>query len=122
MLVVTIDSRGCAAAGPIDLRVGYDADASSHDMTSTVRVRRGAQGSEPTRVYFPVFMQGFLEHTYLRFSHLEVPGGDADCVSAVARFADRKAIPLWIQMQLPPDWRDGPLHQRIATPWPLDRF
>ena len=122
MLVVTIDSRGCAAPGPIDLRIGYDADASAHDMSSTVRVRRGVQGSEPTRVYFPVFMQGFLEHTYLRFSHLEVPGGDSDCVSAVARFADRKAIPLWIQMQLPPDWRDGPLHQRIATPWPLRRF
>jgi hypothetical protein len=122
MLVMTIDSRGCAAPGPIDLRIGYDADASSHDMSSTVRVRRGAEGSEPTRVYFPVFMQGFLEHTYLRFSHLEVLGSDSDCVSAVARFADRKAFPLWVQMQLLPDWREGPLHQRIASPWPLHRF
>jgi len=44
------------------------------------------------------------------------------CVSSVARFADRQEIPLWIQMQLPPDWRDGPLHQWITTPWPLRRF
>ena len=78
-----------------------------------MRVRRGVQGSEPTRVYFPVFMQGFLEHTYLRFAHLEVPGGncrlrvDGGAIQPIAR-----PFHCGYEMQLPADWRDGPLHQR----------
>ena len=53
MLVVTIDSRGCAAPGPIDLRIGYDADASPHDMSTTVRVRRGGKAASRNQGVFP---------------------------------------------------------------------
>jgi hypothetical protein len=120
MLVVTIDGRGCAPAGPFDLRIAYEFDNPAHNMSSTVRVRRADAG--PTRLYFPIYMQGFLEQVYLRFTHLEVPGGTVDCISDVSRFSDRKAIPLWVEMQLPADWRNGPLHQSLRTPWPLGRF
>ena len=80
MLVVTIDGRGCAPPGPFDLRIAYEFDNPAHDMSSTVRVRRASAG--PTMLYFPIYMQGFLEQVYLRFTHLEVPGGTVDCISA----------------------------------------
>lgn len=120
MLVVTLDSQGCGAQGPFDLRVAYQFDHPAHDVSSTVRIRRDA--AAPTRLYFPIYEQGFLQTTYMKFTHLEVPGGSTDCISAVERFADRRAIPLWVEMQLPPDWRDGPLHQSLRTPWPLRKF
>jgi hypothetical protein len=120
MLVVTLNSQGCGAPGAVDLRIAYQFDNPAHDVSSTVRVRRDA--AAPTRLYFPIYAQGFLQETYMKFTHLEVPGGTTDCVSAVERFADRRAIPLWVQMQLPPDWRDGPLYQSLRMPWPLRRF
>jgi hypothetical protein len=122
MLVVTLESRGCAPAGQFDLRIAYQADAWSHDMSRTVSVRRGQAGAAATQLFIPIFMEGFQEQVYMRFSGIEVPGGTVDCVSAVARFKDRAAIPLWVELQLPPDWREGPLHQSLRTPWPLRRF
>jgi hypothetical protein len=120
MLVVTLNSQGCGARGPVDLRIAYQFDNPAHDVSSTVRVRRDT--GAPTKVYFPIYAQGFQQETYMKFTHLEVPGGNTDCVSSVERFADRRDIPLWVQMQLPPDWQGGPLHQSLRMPWPLRRF
>ena len=122
LLVVKVESTGCGAPGPIDIRIAYAADAVSHDMSSTIRVIRGEPGAPATMMFVPIFLAGFLEQTYLRFQAIEVPAGNADCVSSVARFRDRADIPLWVQMQLPPDWRQGPLHQSLRTPWPLRKF
>lgn len=114
MLVITVSAAGCGDSGPLDLRVGYDVDGPGHDVSSVVRVQRGAPGSAPTQVFFPVFSQAHLDHSYLRFSKLETLGRPADCISSVARFADRAALPLWIQAQAPPDWRDRSLFQSLS--------
>lgn len=122
LLAVTVESSGCVAPGPVDIKFAYDADNWSHDMSTTVRVRRGTPGSPPTTVFVPIFMQGFQDLTYMRFRGIEVTGGDTACVSAVSRVRDRDAIALWVQFQLPPDWRQGPLHQSLRAPWPLRKF
>ena len=114
MLVLSIVPEGCGAPGPVDVRVRYRAELLPHDMGSTLSVHRGDPGSAPTRVFFPIFSQGHLDQSYLRFVGVETPGRPADCIREVARFADRKALPLWIQAQVPPDWRSLPLHQRFA--------
>lgn len=114
MLVITVSTAGCGDRGPLNLRIGYDADGPGHDVSSTVQVQRGNTGDVPTRIFFPVFSQAHLDHSYLRFTTLETIGRPADCISGVARFADRAGLPLWIQAQAPPDWRDRPLFQSLA--------
>lgn len=111
MLVITVDGTGCGDAGPVDLRIDYDADGPGHDISSTVRVERVPGAA--SQVFFPVFSQAHLDHSYLKFARLETPGRPADCVTRVARVADRRALPLWIQAQLSPEWRSRPLYQRL---------
>lgn len=115
MLVVTVAARGCGE-GDVPVRFKYETDGLGHDISSTVAVHRDRNGSAPTRVFFPVFSQGHLDHTYLRFSAIDTLGRSADCIQAVERFADRGALPLWIQAQAPPDWRDRPLYQSFVVP------
>lgn len=114
MLALTIAPEGCGGASPISLRFGYEAPLKSHDITSTMTVARA--GSGPTRVFFPVYMQGTGPQTYLRFTTIDVVGADADCIREVARFSDRSRLPLWLQMQVPHDWSERAYQQRIRTP------
>jgi hypothetical protein len=114
LLALTITPEGCGGRSPIDVQFGYEAPLKSHDLTSTMTVVRPGGGS--TRVFFPVFMQGFDTQTYLRFATIDVLGTDADCIRDVARVSDRAVLPLWLQMQVPDDWQDRSYHQRIRTP------
>ena len=114
MLVLAIAPEGCGPPGPVDVRIRYEAPLRTHDMSSSVAVQRGEPGSSPTRVFFPVFSQGHLGQIYMRFTGVETPGRPADCIREVARFADRRAVPLWIQAQVPPEWQSFPLYQRFA--------
>lgn len=116
LLVVTIDAAGCAPAGALDVVIRYDRDLVSHDMSSTVTVARGAPAGPPTQLFFPIFAQGHLDHTYLKFAAIDVPNRTTDCISRVARVADRRALPLWLQVQVPPDWAERPLYQTFRTP------
>ena len=114
MLVLSIAAEGCGQPGPVDVRIRYDAPLAPHDISSTVAVQRGAPGSPPSRLFFPVFSQGHLDQIYMRFTGVETPGRPVDCIREVARFTDRRAVPLWIQAQVPPDWQSLPLYQRFA--------
>jgi hypothetical protein len=111
MLVVTVDSAGCGD-GPVPLRFSYEFDNVGHDMSTNLLVHR-VPGGPPTQVFFPVFSQGHLDLTYLRFTAIDTPGRSADCISNVSRFTDRRALPLWLQVQAPPDWRQRPLYQGL---------
>lgn len=114
MLVLAIAPEGCGHPGPVDVRIRYEAPLRPHDMSSSVTVHRGRPGSSPTRLFVPVFSQGHLDQSYMRFTGVETPGRPADCIREVARFADRRAVPLWIQAQVPPGWQSLPLYQRFA--------
>jgi hypothetical protein len=113
LLVLTVDPEACGGRGPIDVRVRYQADAPSHDMGTSIRVDRDPAGIQATRVFVPVFAQGAFEQIYLRFTGFDVPGRPADCISRVSRVADRARLPLWVQLQVPPDWNARPLYQRL---------
>ena len=82
-------------------------------MTSKFRVERQETG--PTTVFFPVFSLNEFDRTLLRFSGLEVHGQPIDCVTRVARLVDRSS-PLWLQIQVPPDWQDRPYYQTLRLP------
>ena len=115
-LVVTLDTANCAGATPLALNVKYVADAVSHDMSTALPVARPAPGAAATRLFVPVYWQGFQDQTYLRFSGIEVVGAPAECVGKVARIGDRGSLPLWIDMQVPPDWSKQRLYQTIRAP------
>ena len=81
-----------------------------------------AIGAEPTRVFIPVFWAGNPHQTLLRFSGFELAGAPAACVGRVARVIDRARLPLWLEMQVPADWRERPLYQTIEPPRFLKPF
>jgi hypothetical protein len=114
MLVLQLSPDGCGSVGPVDVRVRYRAGLSHHDVGYLVTVHRDSPGGAPTRLFVPVFSQGHLDESYLHFTGVETPGLPADCIRDVARFADRTAVPLWIQAQTPPAWQSLPLYQRLA--------
>ncbi|MEO7135022.1 MAG: hypothetical protein ABI024_12460, partial [Vicinamibacterales bacterium] len=113
MLAVTVAPHGCGPDGPLDLVFRYQAPLISHNMTSKFRVERQAAG--PTTVFFPVFSLHEFDRTLLRFTGVEVHGHSIDCVTRVARLVDRSS-PLWLQIQVPPDWQDRPYYQTLRLP------
>lgn len=119
LLAVTVGPTGCGTSGPIALTFRYDAALVSHDLTSTVNVVRTPSG--PTQVFFPVFSYTQFDRSLLRFSKLEVPSGEPDCITRVARVTDR-SLPLHVQVQVPPDWHDRPYYQVLRTPRVLRFF
>ena len=116
LVLVTLDTAGCSGDGPLGLRVLYDADVSSHDLSSTIAVQRPLAGAAATRVFVPVFWQGYAERTELKFSGLQVIGASLSCVSQVARVTGAASVPLWLEMQVPPDWSTARLHESMRLP------
>jgi hypothetical protein len=118
LLVATLDAQQCAgpALSPLAVKVRYQADVVSHDMSTSIAVDRPAPGAAPSRLFIPVFWAGLDTQTYLRFAGLEVVGAPATCIAQVSRFAERSSVPLWIQVQVPADWRQHSLYQSIRAP------
>jgi hypothetical protein len=117
LLVITLDPVRCAADRAA-IRVRYDVDVPSHDLTTIIPLTRAADPAahEPTRLFVPVFANGLEDHSYLRFARLETIGTTPECVTAVATMADRMAHPLWIQVQAPGDWRTRSWYQTLRRP------
>ena len=113
MLVITVAPEGCGSVGPVDMVIRYEAPLISHNLTSPLKVQRAAGG--PTQIFFPVFALKEFDRTLLRFSGLEVQGRSVDCITRVARFTDR-SLPLWMQVQVPADWRDRWYYQSLRYP------
>lgn len=113
LLAVTFDAEGCTPAGALDIVVRYEAELPSHDMSSAVTVMRAAPGAPPTQLFFPVFALGASDHSYLRFAGIEVAQRASDCISRVARVTNRGQLPLWLQLQVPPDWAERRLYQSL---------
>ena len=113
LLAITVAPDGCGSTGPVELRMLYDAAFPSHDLTSRMRVFRASGG--PTRVYYPVFTFAIGDIEYLKFRAIEVIAQDADCITEVARVADRGALPLWLQLQVPANRTEWFYHQRLQT-------
>jgi hypothetical protein len=117
LLVVTLDDGHCGGADPLTVRVRYDSDAPSHDLSTAFVVPRPKPGSAATRLFIPVFSAGFQDHSYLRFSGFEIVGAAPACLGRVARVVEGAPLPLWVAMQVPPDWATQRLYQAIAPRW-----
>ena len=116
LLVVTLDAARCTGNGPLTVRAQYEADAPSHDISTNMTVARPLAGAAATRLFVPVFWQGFVDHDYLRFSRFELTGAPATCVADVSRVVEGANLPLWVEMQVPANWTERPLYQSIRTP------
>ena len=116
--LVVVTTAGCPGTGPVSLMVKYafDDERFGHDLSTAITLDRPPAGAAPTRVFVPVFWAGNQDHTYLRFSGIEVVGAPATCVGRVARVIDRASLPLWVEMQVPPDWPERRLYQAIDPP------
>jgi hypothetical protein len=116
LLVATLDRDACGRLDSLPVRVRYQADNAAHDLTTTLVVDRPFAGTDPPRLFVPVFSNGDRDHSYLRFVGFEAVGGPAECFRSVSRVVDRGAQPLWIQAYLPGDWTERPLYQTFRRP------
>jgi hypothetical protein len=98
------------------VKYAFDSDLYGHDLSTTFVADRPVVGAEPTRIFVPVFWAGLQDHTYLRFSSIEVAGAPAACVGRVARVIDRASLPLWLEVQMPADWERRRLYESIDPP------
>ncbi len=119
LLVVTLEGPACAGTGDLGLRVTYDADVPSHDMSTSFTVARPTAG--PTKLFVPVFWQGVGDHDDLRFSGLQVAGASSACVGQVARVTSGRQVPLWVELQVPADWASYSLYESMRPPRLLNR-
>jgi hypothetical protein len=101
LVVLTLDPARCGPSSPVSVRVRYDADLPSHDMSTTIGVVVASHSSAPPRLFVPVFAEGLEDRTYLRFAGFEAEGRAAGCLGEIARIADRSALPIWVEMQIP---------------------
>jgi hypothetical protein len=116
MLVITLARDRCGSRDPLPVRIRYEADGAHHDLTTTVSLERPFESGDSTRLFVPVFSNGFQNHSYLCFTSLEVLGVPADCITGVARVVDRAVLPLWTQAHLPADWTNRLLYQTLRRP------
>ncbi len=116
ILVLTLDAARCGSDDPLRVQVQYDFDNQAHDLSTTISIARPFPGQRPARVFVPVFAAGIQDHAYMRFRSFEISGASAECLARVERMVDRGALPIWLQVQLPSDWQDRGLYQRLRTP------
>ena len=116
LLVLSLDPAQCRGESPVSIRVGYDADSPSHDLSSSVVLTTPSADGAPTRLFVPVFADGSDGATYLRFSGFEVVGAPSSCISRVQEVVGNAQSLLRLEVQLPADWRARPLYQRLNYP------
>jgi hypothetical protein len=116
-LVVTLDTAKCTGlTNSLTVNMKYDADVVSHDLSITMSVAKPQMAAASTRLFVPVYWQGFQDQTYLKFSGIEVAGAPSTCIERVGRVINRASLPLWLEAQLPADWSHQRLYETFRTP------
>ncbi len=115
LLAIRFDPGACEGREPFTIRASYAVDANWHDLSSTMTIERPVD-RERAQAFVPVFLSGYDNLEYLRFTGLRVEGAPASCVAAVGRIVDGKQVPLWLQMQVPAAGSQTPLYQTFRVP------
>ena len=108
-LVVDVTRSHCARPlAPITFR--YETTNGYTDLTERVYVPVPPDDA-PFRLFFPAYYSPG-QH----FVGVEVMEGDAGCIASVRRIVDTDRSPMWLDLTLPPDWRQMKLYQTL-TAW-----
>lgn len=113
MLVVTLAGDPCGFRR-VALTFQYGPKARAEEFSRTLGVEL-PPGSQPTKVFVPVFETGTTvgEAGRLAFAGVDVPLSEVPCVLGVARFERPDAYPLLITAVVRPDFRREVLYQRL---------
>lgn len=109
-LKIEVDRRRCEGAEPA-LTVRY-APGLPNDFTRTIALPRAA-AEQPTTTFVQVYSRG----NEVRFAGIEFAEALRPCVTQVVEIATVAALPLLLDVTLPADWEQRPLHQTLATWW-----
>lgn len=94
-----------AGEGTAPLELVYSADDAEHyDFSRVVKVRLSPNGT--TRVFLPVYTSAENAFHGLRV--------DPKWLVSVGQVRDPSSIPLWLNLQLPPDWETLPRRQALT--------
>jgi hypothetical protein len=107
-LAIDIAGRNCnRLVTPITLR--YATTPGFTDISERIFVPPPS-GADPFRLFFPIY---YSEGAY--FAGIEVPDHDVECIAGARRLQDLGALPLLVNLLLPPDWRQMPMYQTLTN-------
>ncbi len=96
----------------MDVTFKYTATEPQHDFSRTIQVQPPADGR--TQVFFPAYSHRARAdepvHSGYGLAGLELPESAAGCVTKLARVHDTRELPVLMQLQLPPRWREATLY------------
>jgi hypothetical protein len=100
----------------MDVTFRYNATEAQHDFSRTIAVQPTAPG--PTVFFFPAYEHRSRDveaiHSGYALAGIEMPSAGADCLTEVSRVRDPSALPLLMELRLPPRWRDATLYGTLA--------
>lgn len=108
--LIEVDVNRERCGDQADITFKYDPAYPSSDYSSAVSIPRASGSAGVTRVF-----SGVYEH----FSGVQFSESMADCVAGASRVTDPRALGLFVNATLPPDWERLPLHQMLARWTPL---
>jgi hypothetical protein len=98
--------RCSAAAVPVTLK--FEAVSPANDLSYTREIAISRSG--PTEWLVPAYYLG----NYGYFAGFELPAGLDGCLTSISRIDGPTGLPLLLDLQLAPGWRDTSLFQRVA--------
>jgi hypothetical protein len=107
VLKIQFDGRRCATADRT-LHVRYRSGL-PNDFSHRVGLP-SAPGEQPVTLFVPVYTRG----NDLHFAGIDMAEATRPCVTSIAEVANIAALPLLLDVTLPADWQERPLHQRLA--------
>jgi hypothetical protein len=105
---LAVDVNGWRCDGDTTVTFRYD-KAIRPTFSRRFTVPRNADMAEPTHIFTPV---------YRGFQALELSTAKPGCVDGVYRVRDPDAIPLMLEVMLPPRWRKMSLYQQFGEVGP----
>jgi hypothetical protein len=112
MLSVRLSPSGCGADA-VTMTFQYRVLPPYPDHSRQIRV---ALKQGMTDHLFPVYTLGPRwpgDRSLFQFAGIELPSAQSGCIAGLQAFTDPDAFTLLIEATLGPDWRRGPLHERL---------
>lgn len=100
-------SRERCPVAELPMTVNYQSRNEANDFTYTTRI--GISSSGPTWRLLPAYHTGYWSH----FTGVTVPAADSDCLKTVARVDDLSRVPVLLDLELAPGWKNTSLFQAI---------
>ena len=114
---LVVDLSDACEAMSITMGIKYDPDAPSVDFTKELHLKLWpSRDYGSARLFLPIY-QWIEPGRGFRFRGLEFSASDLPCLAGLKRVPD-SSMPLWLDLDLRPNWKTQPLYQTVVDDSP----